>query len=98
MIEREVVYIEGDGVGKEITPMMIKVLDAAMAKCYGDEKKIKWTEAYAGGKAEELFNTNLPEETLEKIKEVGLAIKGPLMTPVGKGARSLNVALRQMLD
>lgn len=98
MIEREVVFIEGDGVGKEITPMMINVLDTAMAKCYGEEKKLKWTEAYAGGKAEELFNTNLPEETLKKIKEVGLAIKGPLMTPVGKGARSLNVALRQQLD
>ena len=98
MIEREVVFIEGDGVGKEITPMMINVLDTAMAKCYGEEKKLKWTESYAGGKAEELFNTNLPEETLKKIKEVGLAIKGPLMTPVGKGARSLNVALRQQLD
>ena len=98
MIEREVVFIEGDGVGKEITPMMINVLDAAMEKCYKGEKKLKWSEAYAGGKAEELFNTNLPEETLKKIKEVGLAIKGPLMTPVGKGARSLNVALRQQLD
>ena len=98
MIEREVVFIEGDGVGKEITPMMINVLDTAMAKCYGEEKKLKWTESYAGGKAEELFNTNLPEETLKKIKEVGLAIKGPVMTPVGKGARSLNVALRQQLD
>ncbi len=98
MIEREVVYIEGDGVGSEITPMMINVLDSAMAKAYGGNKKLKWTEVYAGGKAEKLLGTNLPEETLEKIKEVGLAIKGPLMTPVGKGARSLNVALRQSLD
>ena len=98
MIEREVVYIEGDGVGAEITPMMINVLDSAMAKAYGGNKKLKWTEVYAGGKAEKLLGTNLPEETLEKIKEVGLAIKGPLMTPVGKGARSLNVALRQSLD
>ena len=94
----KVVYIEGDGVGSEITPVMRAVLDAAMDKAYGGEKAIAWEEAYAGGKAEMLFGTNLPESTLRRIREVGLAIKGPLMTPVGKGARSINVALRQNLD
>ena len=94
----KVVYIEGDGVGPEITPVMRAVLDAAMDKAYGGEKAIAWEEAYAGGKAEMLFGTNLPESTLRRIREVGLAIKGPLMTPVGKGARSINVALRQNLD
>ena len=94
----KVIYIEGDGVGSEITPVMRAVLDAAMDKAYGSSKAIAWEEAYAGGKAEMLFNTNLPESTLKRIKEAGLAIKGPLMTPVGKGARSINVALRQNLD
>ncbi len=94
----KVVYIEGDGVGSEITPVMRAVLDAAMDKAYGSSKAIAWEEAYAGGKAEMLFGTNLPESTLKRIKEVGLAIKGPLMTPVGKGARSINVTLRQTLD
>ena len=94
----KVIYIEGDGVGSEITPVMRAVLDAAMDKAYKGAKAIAWEEAFAGGKAEMLFNTNLPETTLKRIKEVGLAIKGPLMTPVGKGARSINVALRQSLD
>ena len=92
------IYIEGDGVGSEITPVMRAVLDAAMDKAYKGAKALAWEEAFAGGKAEMLFNTNLPESTLKRIKEVGLAIKGPLMTPVGKGARSINVALRQSLD
>ena len=94
----KVIYIEGDGVGSEITPVMRAVIDAAMDKAYGGEKAIAWEEAYAGGKAEMLFGTNLPESTLKRIRAVGLAIKGPLMTPVGKGARSINVALRQNLD
>ncbi|MBQ4280782.1 MAG: NADP-dependent isocitrate dehydrogenase, partial [Spirochaetales bacterium] len=94
----KVVYIEGDGVGSEITPVMRAVLDAAMDKAYGGSKALAWEEAYAGGKAEMLFGTNLPEATLKRIRQVGLAIKGPLMTPVGKGARSINVALRQNLD
>ena len=94
----KVVYIEGDGVGSEITPVMRAVIDAAMDKAYGGAKALAWEEAFAGGKAEMLFGTNLPESTLKRIKEVGLAIKGPLMTPVGKGARSINVALRQNLD
>lgn len=94
----KVIYIEGDGVGSEITPVMRAVLDAAMDKAYCGDKAIAWEEAYAGGKAEMLFGTILPESTLKRIREVGLAIKGPLMTPVGKGARSINVALRQTLD
>ncbi len=95
---RKVIYIEGDGVGSEITPVMRAVLDAAMDKAYNGEKALAWEEAFAGGKAEMLFGTNLPDATLKRIREVGLAIKGPLMTPVGKGARSINVALRQNLD
>ncbi|MBO6001209.1 MAG: NADP-dependent isocitrate dehydrogenase [Spirochaetales bacterium] len=95
---RKVIYIEGDGVGSEITPVMRAVLDAAMDKAYKGEKALAWEESFAGGKAEMLFGTNLPESTLKRIREVGLAIKGPLMTPVGKGARSINVALRQSLD
>lgn len=95
---RKVIYIEGDGVGSEITPVMRAVLDAAMDKAYKGEKALAWEEAFAGGKAEMLFGTNLPDATLKRIREVGLAIKGPLMTPVGKGARSINVALRQNLD
>ena len=94
----KVIYIEGDGVGAEITPVMRAVLDAAMDKAYNGKKALAWEEAYAGAKAEMLFGTNLPDATLKRIKEVGLAIKGPLMTPVGKGARSINVALRQNLD
>ena len=94
----KVIYIDGDGVGAEITPVMRAVLDAAMGKAYGGAKALAWEEAFAGGKAEMLFGTNLPDSTLRRIKEVGLAIKGPLMTPVGKGARSINVALRQSLD
>ncbi|MCF0262347.1 MAG: NADP-dependent isocitrate dehydrogenase, partial [Sphaerochaetaceae bacterium] len=94
----KVLYIEGDGVGSEITPVMIAVLDAAVDKAYGGAKALAWEEVFAGGKAEKLFGTNLPDATLKRIKEVGLAIKGPLMTPVGKGARSINVALRQSLD
>ena len=94
----EVLYIEGDGVGSEITPVMISVLDSAMEKAYKGEKKLKWKEVLAGRKAEKLTGNALPEETLKEIERVGVAIKGPLMTPVGKGTRSLNVALRQQLD
>ena len=94
----KVVFIEGDGVGKEITKAMISVLDRAVEKAYGKDRRIEWIEALAGGKALDLKGTNLPEETLELIKEHKIAIKGPLMTPVGKGARSINVALRQTLD
>ena len=94
----EVIYIEGDGVGAEITEKMRNVLDAAVAKAYGGKRRIEWREALAGGKAIAQTGSNLPDETLEAIKECLVAIKGPLMTPVGKGARSINVALRQLLD
>ena len=91
-------YIEGDGVGPEITSVMISVVDKAVEKAYNGEKKIEWKEVLAGAKAERLTGCNLPEGTLDAIKEYGIAIKGPLTTPVGKGARSINVALRQSLD
>lgn len=96
--EPTIVYIEGDGVGHEITDKMRAVLDSAVRKCYGIERRIEWTEALAGGKAIEKTGENLPKETLSLIRDSLVAIKGPLMTPVGKGARSLNVALRQSLD
>ena len=96
--EIRIVYIEGDGVGPEITPVMMAVLKAAVQKAYGNGVELVFEEALAGLKAEKLTGESLPEATLERIREVGLAIKGPLMTPVGKGKRSLNVALRQNLD
>ncbi len=94
----EIVYIEGDGVGKEITEKMKAVLDAAVHAEYGQKRSIEWKEALAGGKAIEKTGVNLPDETLDTIEHALVAIKGPLMTPVGKGARSINVALRQKLD
>ena len=94
----EIVYIEGDGVGHEITGKMRYVLDTAIKKAYKGKRCIEWKEALAGGKAIEKTGSNLPDETLTAIKDSLVAIKGPLMTPVGKGARSINVALRQLLD
>jgi len=92
-------YIEGDGIGIDISPVMIKVVDAAVEKAYGGEKKIAWMEIYTGEKAAELYEGDwFPQETLEAIKSYLVAIKGPLTTPVGGGFRSLNVALRQELD
>ena len=92
-------YIEGDGIGVDISPVMIEVVNAAVDKAYGGEKKISWMEIYTGEKAAELYDGDwFPEETLEAIKEYSVAIKGPLTTPVGGGFRSLNVALRQELD
>ncbi|RZO86488.1 MAG: NADP-dependent isocitrate dehydrogenase [Kiritimatiellaceae bacterium] len=93
-------YIEGDGIGIDISPAMKAVLDAAVEKAYGGAKKIEWMEIYAGEKAVDTYgdNTWLPDETLEAVKEYTVAIKGPLTTPVGGGIRSLNVALRQLLD
>jgi isocitrate dehydrogenase len=93
-------FIGGDGIGVDITPVMQKVIDAAVDKAYNGEKKIGWMEVYAGEKATQVYgaDTWLPEETLDAIKEYKVAIKGPLTTPVGGGIRSLNVALRQMLD
>jgi isocitrate dehydrogenase len=92
-------YIEGDGIGIDITPVMVDVVNAAVDKAYGGEKKISWMEIYTGEKAAELYDGDwFPEETLEAIKEYVVGIKGPLTTPVGGGFRSLNVALRQELD
>jgi isocitrate dehydrogenase len=92
-------YIEGDGIGIDISPVMIKVIDAAVEKAYGGEKKIAWMEIYTGEKAAELYEGDwFPQETLDAIKSYLVAIKGPLTTPVGGGFRSLNVALRQELD
>ena len=92
-------YIEGDGIGIDISPVMIDVVNAAVDKAYGGNKKISWMEIYTGEKAAELYDGDwFPEETLEAIKEYSVGIKGPLTTPVGGGFRSLNVALRQELD
>lgn len=91
-------FIEGDGTGPDIWSAASRVIDAAVQKAYGDEKKIVWFEIFAGEKAIEKYETNFPDDTLEAIKEHVVAIKGPLGTPVGAGFRSLNVALRQELN
>ncbi len=91
-------FIEGDGIGVDITPVMRKVVDAAVTKAYGNRKKIFWKEILAGEKAFKTVGEWLPEETIESIREHKVAIKGPLTTPVGGGIRSLNVTLRQVLD
>lgn len=91
-------FIEGDGTGPDIWNASVRVLDAAVAKCYKDKRKIQWKEVLAGEKAYNLTGNWLPEETLDAFREYIVGIKGPLTTPVGGGIRSLNVALRQMLD
>jgi len=91
-------YIEGDGIGADITPVMMKVVNAAVAKAYGDGKKIHWSEVLAGEKAFNATGEWLPEATLAAMRDGLVSIKGPLTTPVGGGIRSLNVALRQQLD
>ena len=93
-------YIEGDGTGVDITPVMIKVVDAAVAKAYGGKRRIHWMEIYAGEKSTHVYGADvwLPDETLAILKDYVVSIKGPLTTPVGGGIRSLNVALRQQLD
>ncbi len=91
-------YIEGDGTGKDISPVMREVLDGAVEKVYDGDREIVWTRIYAGESAEEVYGTVFPAETLDAIREFRIAIKGPLTTPVGAGFRSLNVALRQQLD
>jgi isocitrate dehydrogenase len=93
-------YIEGDGTGVDITPVMLKVVDAAVEKAYGGKKKIHWMEIFAGEKATKVYGPDvwLPDETLKVAREYVVSIKGPLTTPVGGGIRSLNVALRQELD
>ncbi|MGP1931979.1 MAG: isocitrate/isopropylmalate family dehydrogenase, partial [Arsenophonus sp. ET-DL12-MAG3] len=93
-------YIEGDGVGIDITPVMLKVVDAAVKKSYLGDKKISWMEIYTGEKSTKIYGKNvwLPDETIDLIKEYNVSIKGPLTTPVGCGINSLNVSLRQQLD
>jgi isocitrate dehydrogenase len=93
-------FIEGDGTGLDITPVMIKVVDAAVHKAYGGKRKIAWMEVFAGEKSTKVYGPDvwMPDETLEAVKEYVVSIKGPLTTPVGGGIRSLNVALRQSLD
>ena len=93
-------FIEGDGVGIDVTPVMIKVIDAAVDKAYGGKRKIHWMEVYAGEKSTRLYGPDewLPQETFDALKEYSVSIKGPMATPVGGGIRSLNVALRQELD
>ncbi|MFZ6743892.1 NADP-dependent isocitrate dehydrogenase [Undibacterium sp. Ji50W] len=93
-------FIEGDGTGVDISPVMIKVVDAAVAKAYAGKRKISWMEIYAGEKSTKVYGPDvwLPEETLKVLKDYVVSIKGPLTTPVGGGIRSLNVALRQELD
>ncbi len=93
-------FIEGDGIGADITPVMIKVVDAAVQKAYGGKRKIHWMEVFAGEKATRVYGPNewFPQETFNALKEYSVSIKGPMTTPVGGGIRSLNVALRQELD
>jgi isocitrate dehydrogenase len=91
-------FIEGDGTGRDIWRASVRVLDAAVEKAYGGRRKIAWTEVYAGEKAFTKFNNWLPDETIEAFREYLIGIKGPLTTPIGGGIRSLNVALRQLLD
>src|SRR5213596_553253 len=93
-------YIEGDGTGVDITPVMLKVVDAAVAKAYGGQRRIAWMEVFAGEKSTQVYGPDvwLPAETLDVVREYVVSIKGPLTTPVGGGIRSLNVALRQELD
>ena len=93
-----ITYIEGDGIGIDISPVMLDVVNTAVKKAYGGEREIHWMEIYAGEKADSIYGEYLPEETVEAIKEFSVSIKGPLTTPVGGGMRSLNVAIRQILD
>lgn len=91
-------FIEGDGIGVDITPTMKTVVDAAVLKAYRGKRSIEWMEVYCGEKANKIYGTYMPEETFEALREFVVSIKGPLTTPVGGGIRSLNVALRQELD
>ncbi|MEQ1674647.1 MAG: isocitrate/isopropylmalate family dehydrogenase, partial [Candidatus Nitrotoga sp.] len=93
-------FIEGDGTGVDITPVMRKVVDAAVAKAYGGKRQIAWMEVYAGEKSVRIYGADqwLPDETVQAVRDYIVSIKGPLTTPTSGGMRSLNVALRQLLD
>jgi isocitrate dehydrogenase len=91
-------FIEGDGTGRDIWRASVRVFDAAVEKAYGSKRKIHWMEVFAGEKANKNYNTWLPDETVQACRDYLVSIKGPLTTPVGGGIRSLNVALRQLLD
>ena len=91
-------FVEGDGTGRDIWRASVRVFDAAVEKAYGGKRKVHWMEVYAGEKSFKLFNTWLPDETQEAFTDFLVGIKGPLTTPIGGGIRSLNVALRQLLD
>ncbi len=93
-------YVEGDGIGIDISPVMLEVVDAAVEKAYGGKRSIAWMEVYAGAKASQTYEsaTFLPEETLDALQRYVVSIKGPLATPIGGGIRSLNVSIRQTLD
>ena len=91
-------YIEGDGTGRDIWRSSVRVFDAAVKKAYGNNREVEWMEVYAGQKAYDNFGSWLPDETVDAFKEFLVGIKGPLTTPIGGGIRSLNVALRKLLD
>jgi isocitrate dehydrogenase len=93
-----ITYIEGDGIGSDVSPLMKKVIDNTIQKTYNGERSIKWMDVYAGEKANDIYGEYLPQETIDAIQEFVVSIKGPLTTPVGGGMRSLNVAIRQELD
>ncbi|MDE2052775.1 MAG: NADP-dependent isocitrate dehydrogenase, partial [Gammaproteobacteria bacterium] len=91
-------YIEGDGIGIDVTPAMLRVVNAAVEKAYGRKRRISWMEVYSGEKANARYGQWFPDETLHVLRDFVVSIKGPLGTPVGGGIRSLNVAMRQSLD
>ena len=91
-------FIEGDGIGRDITKATVRVVDAAVEKAFKGKKKISWMEVYAGEKANDIYKEWLPKETVDAIKHYYVAIKGPLTTPIGGGFRSLNVSLRQLMN
>ncbi len=93
-----IAFIEGDGIGIDVTPVMKSVVDAAVSKAYGGMRRIAWMEVFAGEKSNKLYGSSCPDESLEALREYVVSIKGPLGTPIGEGMRSLNVAIRQQLD
>nr|MCG2880803.1 isocitrate/isopropylmalate family dehydrogenase [Vulcanisaeta sp.] len=93
-----ILYIEGDGIGPEITNVAIKVINKAVERAYGSSREIKWVKVYAGAEAEKVYGNRFPEETINLITKYRVVLKGPLETPIGGGWRSINVAIRMLLD